>query len=209
MTDSPLYIYGAGGLGQEVFSAFHESYNVVAFVEDDEYFSPREIFNVDVTPFSKFKKDCLPQSNVVMAFGHVKGKASKRKEIEGICNLITLIHPTASIGVNVEIGVGSLIMNNCILTCDVQIGDCVCIDRASNISHGCKIGSYSHICPMVSISGDVTMGECCYIGTGSSIREKTNVASSTFLGMGGVLVKSIEEENRVYVGVPAREVRAQ
>jgi acetyltransferase-like isoleucine patch superfamily enzyme len=56
--------------------------------------------------------------------------------------------------------------------------------------------------PGVNVSGNVTIGEGCFIGTGASIREKLTIGAWSVVG-GGAFVAGHVPERVLYVGVPA------
>ena len=52
----------------------------------------------------------------------------------------------------------------------------------------------------------VKIGEFCYVGTGSSIRNGVTVGKNSLIGMGSVVTKDIESDSVVY-GAPAKFIR--
>jgi serine acetyltransferase len=53
------------------------------------------------------------------------------------------------------------------------------------------------------VSGNVKIGQNCYIGSGSKIRDNINVGDFSLVGMGSVVVKEIKSHMSV-AGNPAR-----
>jgi len=56
------------------------------------------------------------------------------------------------------------------------------------------------------ISGNVTINEKVYIGTGTVVLEKINICSNVTIGAGAVVTKDITEPG-TYVGVPAVRIK--
>mgnify|MGYP002385611644 CR=1 FL=1 len=115
----------------------------------------------------------------------------------------TLIDPTAIIGENVVIEEGSMICAGSVLTINITIGKHSIVNINSTLSHGVQLGSFVTIAPNVAIAGDVKIDDLVEIGLNASLKEKLVVARGAFVGMGAVLVKSVEE-NHVMVGNPAK-----
>lgn len=120
-------------------------------------------------------------------------------------NFITIIHPTAIISDWVKIGKGSIITAGTILTCNINIGNHAQINLQTTIGHDCSIGNYFTTAPNVNISGDCKFGECVYFGTNSAIRQGIRICDNVIIGMGGIVVKDINEEG-VYIGNPVRKL---
>jgi serine acetyltransferase len=57
--------------------------------------------------------------------------------------------------------------------------------------------------PGAIVSGNVRLGECVYMGTNSSIKEKIQVSSDVTIGSNSTVVKNIITGG-IYVGVPAK-----
>lgn len=115
----------------------------------------------------------------------------------------TLIDPTVIIGENVIIEDGSMICAGSVLTINITIGKHSIVNINSTLSHGVQLGSFVTIAPNVAIAGDVKIDDLVEIGLNASLKEKLVVARGAFVGMGAVLVKSVEE-NHVMVGNPAK-----
>ena len=58
------------------------------------------------------------------------------------------------------------------------------------------------VSPLVAVSGNVTLGQRAFLGTGVSVREKTTVGFDAVVGMGAAVVGDVAPRARVK-GVPA------
>jgi sugar O-acyltransferase (sialic acid O-acetyltransferase NeuD family) len=121
-----------------------------------------------------------------------------------------LLHPRVELDPKlVRIGIGNMIAQGVVLTCDIELGDFNLLNWNVTVGHDCRIGSYNVINPGSSVSGNVTVGDACLIGTGARILETLRVADDLVLGAGAVLTRSIDVANTgTYVGVPASRVPA-
>lgn len=60
--------------------------------------------------------------------------------------------------------------------------------------------------PSVNISGEVTIGQGVYVGTGAKIINQLEIGDYTIVGAGAVVAKSLPAKCTV-VGVPARVIK--
>jgi sugar O-acyltransferase (sialic acid O-acetyltransferase NeuD family) len=119
----------------------------------------------------------------------------------------SFIHPTALImDDSIEIGDGSFIGANTILTTNIKLGKHTILNRGVQIGHDCQIGNFFSAMPGAVVSGNVKISDFVYMGNNSSIREKLFVGSSVTIGMNGAVVKSIKESG-VYGGVPVKKIK--
>lgn len=68
--------------------------------------------------------------------------------------IATVVHPSAIISSNVEIGDGVTIMAGCVVGIDVKVGDGAIINMASSIDHDTYIGEFAHLSVGVKVVGD-------------------------------------------------------
>jgi UDP-3-O-[3-hydroxymyristoyl] glucosamine N-acyltransferase len=70
-------------------------------------------------------------------------------------NFISLISFTASIHKSVKVGDGVLVVGTACINIDSVIEDRVIINTNASVDHDCFISSFAHICPSVSLAGEV------------------------------------------------------
>jgi acetyltransferase-like isoleucine patch superfamily enzyme len=59
--------------------------------------------------------------------------------------------------------------------------------------------------PQCSISGNVTLGERCFVGAGARVLQSISLGNDCVVGAGAVVTKSFGTGAKL-VGVPAKEV---
>jgi UDP-3-O-[3-hydroxymyristoyl] glucosamine N-acyltransferase len=89
---------------------------------------------------------------------------------------------------------------------DVKIGKHAHLNLHTTIGHDCRIGDYFTTAPGVKVSGNCNLGDCVYLGTNSSIREKINICNNVTIGLGSGVVKHILEPG-TYVGLPTKKIK--
>lgn len=200
-----LAIVGTGGFAKEVLclaldilGGLDAARGRVTFYELAEHLAEREIFGFPVEPMGELD---FAENWVSVAIGEPSLRQRiVEKELEGAC-FASLVHPMAVRSSFIEIGEGAIICAGAILTCDIVIGKHAHIDRHSDIGHDCRIGDFFRMAPGASISGHCTIGDRVYFGTNACIRQGLRVVDDCTIGMGGVVVKNLEEPG-TYVGNP-------
>ena len=190
-----LALFGYGGHAREVACQIDQE---VTFFVDDEY------ANDIAKPISEFN----PEEYVMMvavADSHDRKAIVDRLPKE--TKYFTYIHPSVHImDDNIEVGEGSFIGANSILTTNIKLGKHALLNRGNHIGHDCFIGDYFSAMPNAVVGGDVWVDDKVYIGSCSNIREKIKIIANTTIGMNAAVVKNITESG-VYVGVPAKKIK--
>ena len=184
-------LIGFGGHAREVLAQIGE--NLTCFV-DDQYVieGTQSLSSFDPKEYQ-----------VMVAVGDSKHRYDIVQKLPKETKYFTFIHPTALIMNNVEIGEGSFIGAYSILTTNIKIGKHALLNRGNQIGHDCSIGDYFSAMPGAIVSGNVTIYDCVYMGTNSTIKEKLSIHSFAKIGLNAGVVKSIKD-SRTYVGTPSK-----
>lgn len=187
-------LIGFGGHAREVMAQMEEK--LLCFV-DDEYVCENSL------PLSKFNPS---KYFAMIAIGDSSDRKKVKEKLPNNTKFFTFIHPTAQIMDNNNIGEGSFIGANTIITTNVKLGKHTILNRAVQIGHDCQIKDYFSAMPGVVISGNVKIGEKVYFGTNSSAKERISICNNVIIGLNGGVVKNIDKSG-VYVGVPVKKIR--
>jgi len=191
-------IIGTGGHGKVVEDiALANGYEDLLFFDDDK----NKIQKIKKKQYAgKISRiSDYHDINFVIAIGDnlIREKFYRYLEINQK-KIITLIHPTAYIGRNVNISKGVVVMANCVINSYSKISKGCIINTAATIDHDCKIGSFTHICPGVNIAGNVSIGKLSFIGIGSQIVQNINIRSNSIIGAGTTVLKNISSKKIFY-----------
>jgi len=115
----------------------------------------------------------------------------------------TIIHPTAFLAGDVEIGAGTFVGAGVIINANVKIGKHVILNTGVIIEHDVVIEDYAHICPGSIITGGCHIGEGVLIGAGSTLIPSVRVGDWSLIGAGSTLLQNIAA-NIVAVGSPCK-----
>lgn len=207
-----LYIIGAGGFGREVawlverINAVEPTWNLVGFIDDDETkWGTKESDYTILGGCDYLRK--LSDVYAICAIGAAKTRKIVIEKMRASnVKFATLIDPSVLISKKVEIGEGTIICANSIITVDIKIGEHVIINLDCTIGHDDIIDNFVTIYPSVNVSGNVHLGECAELGTGMQIIQGKKVAPNTIIGAGSVVVRDCVESG-TYVGSPAKKIK--
>jgi sugar O-acyltransferase (sialic acid O-acetyltransferase NeuD family) len=121
---------------------------------------------------------------------------------------LTLIHPSALIGLGAEIGEGCIIAPNAVVSVNTKLCRFVVINVAAYIGHDVHIGEGTLISGHCDIMGYVTIGRCCLIGGSAAVLPGRAVGDHAVVGAGSVAVHDVPARMTV-AGVPARGLAAK
>ena len=203
-----IIIIGAGGFGREVKQLISDinqdnpSYNLLGFI-DDGIDKGTLIHELPVLGNMGDLKAMDSSIALAIAVGHPATKRNLANQMKNF-SFPTLIHPTVyPLGTNVRIGNGCILCRHTILTCDITLGDFVILNLACTVGHDVVIKNHSSFMPAVNISGEVTIQEGVYVGTGAKIINDLEIGENSIIGAGAVVTKSIPP-NTTAVGMPAK-----
>jgi len=119
---------------------------------------------------------------------------------------LTLIHPYAIKADNAYVGVGTVIMAGAILNPYAKVGNHCIINSGASIDHDCIIHDFVHIAPHCTLCGEVEVGECTWVGAGTTVIQGIHIGKNSFIGAGSVVVKDVPDGVLCY-GNPARIIK--
>ena len=205
-----IAIFGAGGLGREIALLIRQindvtpTWNMLGFY-DEQHFSEA----IDGFPYlgSLQELNATKQElHLVIGIGNCQWK---RKVFEQIQNtnikFATLIHPSVKIRdyQYCEIGEGSVIGENVVITTNVKIGKHVQVSPASTLAHDVVVSDFCSLMFAVNIAGNSILQKSVYIGTNATVIQLLEVGKNTIVGAGAVVTRSLPA-NCTAAGVPAR-----
>lgn len=117
-----------------------------------------------------------------------------------------LIHPSAVLGSNINIGQGVIICPNVVISADITLGNFVSVDSQSVLGHDCQVGDFSHVATFSAVTGGSILGPRVFVGSHSTVLPKVIVGADAVIGAGSVVTKEVQPGTTV-VGVPARPLR--
>jgi sugar O-acyltransferase (sialic acid O-acetyltransferase NeuD family) len=204
-----LVIVGAGGYGREMLdvveaiNAVSPTFEVVGFVDDG---SP----DVDLIQRrgAEFLGKVARLEDVDAGYVVGIGSGQVRRKIDEYAtglgrSPVTLIHPSATMAAEVEIGEGSVICSHVSLTNHIRLGRHVHLNLNCTIGHDAVLEDFATVLPGATISGNVTLAEAASIGTNAAVIQGVRVGAGTTVGAGAAVVRDLPD-GVTAVGVPAK-----
>ena len=205
MNDS-LIIIGASGHGKVVadIAMKMNKWKNIAFLDDNQ--SLETVMGIPVIGNSASAVEHTKYSDFFVAVGN---NSTRERIQEGLLaqgtSIVSLVHPSAIIGMDVKIGMGTAIMAGVVINSSSVVGKGCIINSNSGLDHDNHIGDYVHISPRTHLAGTVKVGKGSWLGIGSVVSNNINICSGCKIGAGAVVVKDITESG-TYVGVPVRRI---
>ncbi|MGZ0656166.1 acetyltransferase [Coraliomargarita sp. W4R53] len=205
-----LYILGAGGFGREVYGwlcdeqALLQRYRLRGFIDDTA--TALDDTPIDCQVVASFS-DLPDFSNSVFVCG-IGNVELKRALCEPMlangAEFVTLVHPTALIGRNVELGRGVVICPRVTLTCDIEVRDMTMINCHSSAGHDVVIQEWVTVSAHCDLTGGTQVGEGAFLGSGVRVIPNKHIGAHATVGAGSVVIRHVAEGARVF-GNPARK----
>jgi UDP-perosamine 4-acetyltransferase len=114
-----------------------------------------------------------------------------------------IIHPSAIIMDNVQLGEGVQIIAGAIVQTASVIGDNTIINTGAIVDHDCIIGEHVHIAPGAVLSGGVHIGARSHIGTSATVIQGVKIGCNTIVCAGAVVIEDIPSGVKA-LGIPAK-----
>ncbi len=209
-----IAIFGAGGFGREVHMLINqinkltEEWEFIGYFDDNKSYNGRIINGFKVLGGADVLNSYKEEIYIVFAIGDPRVKKSVvEKVVNKFVKYPTLVHPSVLLGDSqfIEIGEGTIICANVVVTVNVKIGKHVILNLACTVGHDTIIGDYCSFMPSINISGEVRIENCVYIGTGAKIINRLKIGDNAIVGAGAVVVKDLPSFCTA-VGVPAKPI---
>ncbi|MDZ4070728.1 MAG: acetyltransferase [Sediminibacterium sp.] len=202
MKDNLLYIYGVGGHSKVVANiADLNNQEIGGFLDDNpsnqgKYFLGKKVFG---------SIDSVKQDFLFLAIGDNKSRY-RLDNVNTGRNWKTLIHPSAIISKDVQIGDGTVIMAGAILQAGTKIGKHCIINTGACIDHDCIIDDFAHVAPNATLAGGISIGKGVLIGVGTSIIPSITIGEWSVVGAGSVVVNN-QPSHCTIIGIPAKPIK--
>jgi sugar O-acyltransferase (sialic acid O-acetyltransferase NeuD family) len=206
---NPLVIVGVGGFGREVVSMVtainrvDPTWNLIGVLDDDPSDGDRAALlalgHDVIGPLAHL--DSLGAHAVIAI-----GSSPIRSRIDLAHPQVpwaVLVHPAATVGLDVTLGPGSVIAAGARLSTAVRAGRHLQVDQNATIGHDAMLGDNVRLNPQACVSGTVTVGDRTLIGASAVVLQGRTIGADVVVGAGAVVTKDVMDGSTVR-GVPAR-----
>lgn len=209
-----IAIFGAGGFGREVACLInrineHEpTWNLIGFFDDGVAKGTQNEYGTVLGGMDELNGWNEPLS-IVIAVGSPNAIHSIVNKINNthiefpniIAPSVTFLDKQA-----VTMGQGNIVCSNCLLSCNVNIGDFNVFNGFIPIGHDTTIGNYNVFMPSVNISGGVLIGDCNFFGVQSVVLQYLKIGNNVRVGANSVMMRN-GKDGILYMGNPAMKTQ--
>ena len=197
-----MYLFGASGHCKVVIDIIQKlNFEVIEGIIDDNPETDK-IFNIPVikTPETNF----FHNKSIIISIGNNEIRKKVANRFSAI--YLVAIHPNTTLGFNVSIDEGTVIMAGTIINSDVSIGRHCIINSNAVVEHDCYLENFVHISPSASLAGNVFVGEGSHVGIGAVIIQGVKIGKWVTVGAGAVILKDVPDF-AVIVGNPGKIIK--
>ncbi len=212
MNVQKIFVYGASGHGKVVGDILLASKNpaFVGFIDDRAELRDTRVLGLPVFGDGQWLQEQVRVARVGVALG--VGDNSVRQKLAENCiswgtELVTLVHPTASISKSARLGRGTVVMAQAAINADAKIGAGAIVNTSAVVEHDVEIGDFANVSPNAVMGGASRLGTLSHLCIGASAIPCVSIGANTIVGAGSVVVRDIPD-GVVAFGVPARVHRA-
>ncbi|MEM1083107.1 MAG: NeuD/PglB/VioB family sugar acetyltransferase [Verrucomicrobiota bacterium] len=142
--------------------------------------------------------------HIIIAIGD---NAARRKlasvSREAGLSLISIVHPTASVSIDVTIGEGTLIKAGAVIESEARIGDNVIIGAQTYVGHDAIVEDNAHLSGGSKLGGSSIVEEGAWLGLGSVVKDRIRIGQNAEVGAGAVVLEDLPPDV-VATGNPAQ-----
>jgi sugar O-acyltransferase (sialic acid O-acetyltransferase NeuD family) len=208
MSTRKLFVYGASGHGKVVGDILLacKDRDFVGFIDDRADLLGAGVLGLPVLGDGEWLQHEAGMMQVAVALG--VGDNFLRKRLAEKCiswgvELVTVVHPTASVSGSARLGRGTVVMAQAAINPDAKIGEGAIVNTSAIVEHDVDIGNFANVSPNAVMAGASRLGMLSHLAIGASTIPCVRIGAMTIVGAGSVVVRDIPD-GVVAFGVPAR-----
>lgn len=205
-----IVIYGASGHGKvvaDIVSAMG-AFELVGFVDDHAASQKMAVRGVPVLGGEEALSEILRKGvkGAVVAIGRNDARLRKAGLLEEMgFTLVSVVHPSAVLAGDVQIGDGTVVMAGVVVNSSARIGSHVILNTCATVDHDCILDDGCHLSPGVHLAGNVSIGKGSHVGIGACAIQNVTIGEWVTVGAGAVVIRDVASGKTV-VGNPAKEL---
>ena len=200
-----LAFYGAGAMGREFKYVADKTGQWEEMVFIDDHAALESLLGCPVIGFQAFRRRCRPEdTQFVITIGEPK---FRREAFERMADAgyrgARLIHPSADICPDAELGEGAVIGAGVSVGSLARIGNNFYAAKGASIGHDAVIGDHSRVGAGAFIGGHTVIGKNAFIGSGALLKDRIHIGDASVVAIGSAVFSDVAA-NTTVMGNPAR-----
>ena len=208
--EAPFILLGAGGHAKVLADLLlSQGKQIMGITDIDEgLYGKTLFFDIPVLGPDEIVLQYTPDSvGLVNALGSIRTTDAREKLFRRFFSqgylFPNLIHTTAFIGNDVQLGAGVQIMAGAYLQTGAKVADNVIVNTGALVEHDCMLDSHVHIASRAVLAGGVCVGERSHIGAGAVVIQGLSIGKDCTIAAGAAIIKHVAD-NVIVAGVPGR-----
>lgn len=208
MSSMEVVIFGAGGLGREIYDTLltinsrEHTYTIRGFI--DEVKEAGTVINgLPVLGGLDVLDSLRGQVGVIIGIALPEARRKLHLKYKDAFAFPNVIHPSAIVSGFATLGEAILIQSNCVVAANASIGDGAMMNAHSGVGHDARVEQYCSIMSYCDLAGNAVLGEASFVGTGAKIIPATKIAPGSYLCAGAVVFKDVPAASKL-MGNPAK-----
>ncbi len=200
-----LAFYGAGAMGREFKYVADETGQWQEMVFIDDHAVAESLLGCPIVGFQAFRKRYDPENTrFLITIGEPKFRREAFDRMtEAGYRGARLIHPSAFISPDAELGEGAVIGPDVFAGSLAKIGKNFYAAKGAAIGHDVVVGDHTRIGAGAFIGGHTVIGENVFIRSGAMLKDRIRVGDFSVVAIGSAVFRDIEA-NTTVMGNPAR-----
>lgn len=205
-----VIIYGAGGFGclvQDILQQGHQ-YRPVVFLDSDPGKHGRVVNELPVKGGAEQIDELRAAgiARVIVAIGDNVARVALAETLRARgLELISAIHPLASVSPSAQIGAHVIIGPRATVCVHARIGPHSVLSAGAIAEHDNVIGQGVFLQPAARLAGTVTVEEFAIIGIGAAVIPGRRIGRGASVEPGSVVIRDVPA-NTTVSGIPARAI---
>jgi sugar O-acyltransferase (sialic acid O-acetyltransferase NeuD family) len=145
---------------------------------------------------------------IIIAIGDNYSRAQVAAKVSDICPdlpFVSTIHPNASIGKEVTLGIGSVVMAGAVVNPCCQVGQFCIVNTSASLDHDSVMEDFSSLAPGGTTGGNCRIGRYSAVSIGAVLRHRITIGEHSVIGGGSTVLKNVEPFALAF-GCPAKKV---
>ena len=200
-----LAFYGAGAMGREFRYVADETGGWTETVFIDDHAKTDSLLGSPVLGFQSLRKRYSPENTrFVITIGEPKFRREAFDRMtEAGYRGARLVHPSAFISPDAELGDGAVIGPGVFIGSMAKIGKNFYAAKGAAIGHDAVVGNHTRVGADAFIGGHTVIGENVFIGAGALLKDRIRIGDYSVVALGSVVFSDVEA-NTTVIGNPAR-----